>query len=200
MGLGPFLDDTQTSYESGQDSPLAFERFRCPVCNASYYTLEVLSAHMWVNGHGRLGSADNIGSGHRRGLSHATPLVSAGVAFTSTKELVLNFSNGVTTLQDVNAPSVAILPVVTTRVSAPGTASAIAAAPSNTFLDRPSTAAFSPANSLSATAMQRNTLRDRSAQTNHWRDYCAKSASSGQSQTPLLGINSTRVEPLKVSK
>lgn len=43
-----------------EGTPRSYEHYRCPVCDESYYTLEVLSAHMAANGHGRFGTVEFI--------------------------------------------------------------------------------------------------------------------------------------------
>ncbi|KZT68404.1 hypothetical protein DAEQUDRAFT_333744 [Daedalea quercina L-15889] len=48
------------------DTPRTYDIFRCPVCDKSYYTLEVLSDHMLDNGHGRFGSVHTAGTRHKR--------------------------------------------------------------------------------------------------------------------------------------
>ncbi|EPS97012.1 hypothetical protein FOMPIDRAFT_1052717 [Fomitopsis schrenkii] len=194
LELDPMLYDTSTSHqvpnENDQDAPLTYQRFRCPVCDESYYTLEVLSAHMWANGHGRFGSVDPT-RGHRRGVSasHTAALAPASIAFTSTlaRQTVSGVSNSSATLRIANAPSGSVLSVATTlRVPASGTASAMAAAPNTTLPARPS---ITPCPSTSAAAMESPPVQNGHVQMQQHMSTCF-----GQSQTPPPGKKPTGTE------
>lgn len=144
--LRPTLNDTSTlagdqaSSESARDASFEYERFRCPVCDESYYTLEVLSAHMWANGHGRFGSVDT--TSHRRAVSASAtiPLAPASTAHTSsaTPGALHGFSSISKVPVDAYAPSAAV-PSVATALYVPtsGTASAMTAVQTATLLTRP---------------------------------------------------------------
>lgn len=87
-----FLDGDHGDGSATDDlgTPRSYERYRCPVCDESYYTLEVLSAHMLANGHGRFGTVESIRGrrivsafGHIPAVSdgNVEPIASQGAAY-----------------------------------------------------------------------------------------------------------------------
>ena len=120
----------QVSSENIQGESLKDKPFRCPVCDEGHFTLEVLSAHMLENGHGRFGTVDATMRHRRVFYAPAIPLASVNstnVFVTSSLTHCTRSKSRNTTNAD--APSMAVPPVATTpRVSTSGTASAVAAA------------------------------------------------------------------------